>query len=207
MPQIDQRVVLIRHGATEWSVSGQHTGRTDIPLTDAGRAAAKRLGARLAGERFALVLSSPLARAAETCRIAVPGADRAELTDDLMEWDYGAYEGRRTADIRQERPGWLLWTDGVPDGETIDEVAARVDRVIARARDVGGDVALCAHGHVLRVLAARWLAEPPTFGGRLKLDTAALSILAWDRELPALVLWNDTSHLTDAGDPADPAAR
>jgi probable phosphoglycerate mutase len=201
MPQPNQRVVLIRHGATEWSVSGQHTGRTDVPLTEAGREAAQRLGLRLVGQRFDLVLSSPLSRAADTCRLAVPGADRVELTDDLMEWDYGKYEGLRTAEIRERRPGWLLWTDGVPEGETIDQVAARVDRVIARARQVDGDVALCAHGHLLRVLAARWLDEPPAFGGRLKLDTAALSILGWDRELPALLLWNDTSHLADGSSP------
>jgi broad specificity phosphatase PhoE len=195
MSQPTPRVVLIRHGATEWSISGQHTGRTDIPLTDAGREAAKRLGARLAGERFALVLSSPLSRAADTCRLAVPGADRAELVDDLMEWDYGDYEGLRTADIRRDRPGWLLWTDGVPNGETADQVAARVDRVIARVRQVDGDVALCAHGHVLRVLAARWVDQPPSFGGHLDLDTAALSVLSWERELPAIAHWNDISHL------------
>jgi broad specificity phosphatase PhoE len=198
MPDHDQRVVLIRHGATEWSVSGQHTGHTDVPLTPAGRDAALRLRPRLADEKFTLVLSSPLSRAADTCRIALPSAAASsamELDDDLMEWDYGAYEGRRTADIRKDRPGWLLWTDGVVDGETIDQVAARVDRVIARARAVDGDVALCAHGHVLRVLAARWLDQPPAFGGHLKLDTAALSILSWDRELPAISSWNDTSHL------------
>jgi probable phosphoglycerate mutase len=197
MPQReDQRVVLIRHGATEWSESGQHTGRTDVPLTDAGREAAKRLGARLADESFAMVLSSPLSRAAETCRLAVPGADRMVLTDDLMEWDYGDYEGRRTPDIRRERPGWLLWTDGVPNGETIDQVGARVDRVIARVREVDGDVALCAHGHVLRILAARWVDQPAAFGGRLKLDTAALSVVGWERELPAIAHWNDTTHLS-----------
>jgi broad specificity phosphatase PhoE len=195
MSQATPRVVLIRHGATEWSVSGQHTGRTDIPLTDAGREAAKRLGARLAGERFALVLSSPLSRAADTCQLAVPGADRVELVDDLMEWDYGDYEGLRTADIRRDRPGWLLWTDGVPNGETAADVAARVDRVIARVRQVDGDVALCAHGHVLRVLAARWVDQPPSFGGHLDLDTAALSVLSWERELPAIAHWNDISHL------------
>jgi probable phosphoglycerate mutase len=198
MPQSDQRVVLVRHGATEWSESGRHTGHTDVPLTDAGRKAAERLGARLAGERFSLVLTSPLSRAAETCRLALPGAgqaDRVETTDDLKEWDYGGYEGRRTAEIREERPGWLLWTDGVVGGETIDQVAARVDRVVARARAVDGDVALCAHGHVLRVLAARWLEQTPAFGGRLKLETAALSVLGWERELPAIALWNDTSHL------------
>ena len=195
MPQPNQRVVLIRHGATEWSVSGQHTGRTDVPLTDAGREAAKRLGTRLAGEHFELVLSSPLSRAAETCQLAVPGADRVELTGDLMEWDYGDYEGLRTDEIRRQRPGWLLWTDGVPSGETAEQVAARVDRVVARARSIDGDVVLCAHGHVLRVLAARWVDQAPIFGGRLKLDTAALSVLGWEREVPAITSWNDTSHL------------
>ena len=195
MPQPNQRVVLIRHGATEWSVSGQHTGRTDVPLTDAGREAAKRLGTRLAGEHFELVLSSPLSRAAETCQLAVPGADRVELTGDLMEWDYGDYEGLRTDEILRQRPGWLLWTDGVPSGETAEQVAARVDRVVARARSIDGDVVLCAHGHVLRVLAARWVDQAPIFGGRLKLDTAALSVLGWEREVPAITSWNDTSHL------------
>lgn len=187
---------LVRHGATEWSVSGRHTGRTDVPLTDAGRSAAARLTGRLAGEHFALVLTSPLSRAAETCRLALPGTE-AEPVDDLMEWDYGDYEGRRTAEIRTERPGWLLWSDGVPNGETADQVAARVDRVIERARSepADGDVALFAHGHILRVLASRWLGQPPSFGGHLLLATAALSVLTYERGLPALSLWNDTSHL------------
>ncbi|HJV08794.1 MAG TPA: histidine phosphatase family protein, partial [Acidimicrobiales bacterium] len=156
-------IVLVRHGETEWSVSGQHTGRTDIPLTDAGRRQAEGLGRRLAAWNFARVLSSPLSRALETCRLAGLG-DRAELTDDLQEWDYGDYEGRRTADIRQERPGWGLWTDGVPAGETVDDVGRRADRVLDEARAAGGDVALFAHGHVLRVLGARWVDLPPACG-------------------------------------------
>jgi probable phosphoglycerate mutase len=190
-----QRVVLIRHGETEWSATGRHTGRTDVPLTEPGRHEAKLLGARLAGETFALALSSPLSRASDTCDIAVPRAERIELTDDLVEWDYGDYEGRRTADIRAERPGWLLWSDGVPGGETRDEVAQRADRVIERVRRTDGDVALCSHGHLLRVVAARWLDRPPSFGGHLALDTASLSVLGWERELPAILGWNDVSHL------------
>jgi probable phosphoglycerate mutase len=195
MPEADQRVFLIRHGETEWSAALRHTGHTDIPLTDTGRAAARRLAPRLAGERFALVLTSPLARAAETCRLALPDAE-AETVDDLMEWDYGDYEGRRSTEIRAERPGWLLWTGGVPNGETSAQISARVDRVIARARSTDGDIALFAHGHVLRVLAARWLDQPPTFGAHLLLATAALCIATSDRGTPALSLWNDTAHLT-----------
>jgi probable phosphoglycerate mutase len=189
-----QRVTLIRHGETEWSRDGRHTGHTDIPLTEAGRKNAEQLRARLAelGARFDLVMTSPLSRAYDTCRLAglcdetVP----TEVTDDLMEWDYGDYEGRRTAEIRTERPGWLLWTDGVPNGETPEQVGARVDRVIARVRAVPGDVALVAHGHVLRVLAARWLNLAPVHGGNLALSTATLSVLGWERELPAIHLWN-----------------
>lgn len=194
MTEHASRVTLIRHGETEWSISGQHTGRTDIPLTETGRVRAKQLGSRLAGQDFSLVLTSPLSRAVETARRAGLG-DRAETTDDLLEWDYGEYEGRRTVDIRAERPGWLLWTDGVPGGETPDDVARRVDRVIARARTVDGDVALIAHGHVLRVLAARWLGQSPAFGVHLELGTAAVSVLGWEREEPSIELWNDMSHL------------
>jgi len=189
------RVTLIRHGETEWSASGRHTGRTDIPLTDRGREDAKRLGARLAPQEFALVLTSPLSRAVETCRLA--GLDgQIETTDDLLEWDYGDYEGRRTAEIRAERPGWLLWTDGVPNGERPEEVARRVDRVIARVRAVDGDVALVAHGHVLRMLAGRWLEQGPAFGARLPLATAAVSVLGWEHELAGILVWNDQSHLS-----------
>jgi broad specificity phosphatase PhoE len=194
MAEPSSRVTLIRHGETEWSLGGRHTGRTDIPLTEIGRQRAKQVGTRLAGQRFALVLTSPLQRAVETCRIAGLG-DEAELTDDLREWDYGDYEGRRTVEIRAERPGWLLWRDGVPNGEAIDEVGRRVDRVIERVRAVDGDVALVAHGHVLRALAARWLDQPTAFGAHLRLETAAVSVVGWEREVPAVLLWNDQSHL------------
>ena len=185
-------VVLVRHGQTEWSLSGQHTGTTDIPLTEQGRRHAEALGARLAGWRFERVLSSPLARALDTCRLAGMG-DRAEVTDDLREWDYGEYEGRRTLDIREERPGWGLWVDGVPGGETVDEVGRRADRVIETVRHADGDVALFAHGHVLRVLAARWVGLPPDHGRLLALSTASISVLGWERETAVVERWNETA--------------
>ena len=183
-------LVLVRHGETAWSVSGQHTGNTDIPLTDAGRRQAEELGGRLAAWTFARVLSSPLSRALETCRLAGLD-DRVEVTDDLREWDYGNYEGRRTVDIRDERPGWSLWADGVPAGETVEDVGRRADRVLASARAAGGHVALFAHGHVLRVLGARWIGLPPDHGARLALSTATLSVLAWERETQVIRRWND----------------
>ena len=186
------RAVLVRHGQTEWSVSGQHTGRTDIPLTDEGRRHARALGARLAGWRFRRVLSSPLARALDTCRLAGFG-DRVELTADLREWEYGAYEGRRTADIREERPGWGLWVHGVPDGETVDDVGQRADRAIEAVRAEEGDVALFAHGHILRVLGARWIGLPPDHGRLLALSTASISVLGWERETPVVERWNETA--------------
>jgi broad specificity phosphatase PhoE len=185
-------IVLVRHGQTEWSLSGQHTGNTDIPLTAEGRRHAEALGARLSGWRFARVLTSPLSRAVETCRLAGLG-EEAETTDDLREWDYGDYEGRRTADVRKERPGWGLWKDGVPGGETVEEVGRRADRVIAAARDVDGDVALFAHGHVLRVIGARWVGLPPADGARLALSTASISVLGWERETAVIERWNATT--------------
>jgi probable phosphoglycerate mutase len=185
-------VVLVRHGQTEWSVSGRHTGRTDIPLTDQGRLHARALGARLSGWRFERVVSSPLARALDTCRLAGMG-DRAEITDDLREWDYGEYEGRRTVDIREERPGWGLWADGVPGGETVEEVGRRADRVIEAVRHAPGDVALFAHGHLLRVLAARWIGLPPDHGRLLALATASISVLGWERETAVVERWNETA--------------
>jgi broad specificity phosphatase PhoE len=184
-----QEVVLVRHGETEWSRSGQHTGNTDIPLTDAGRRAAKALGAPLRGRSFALVLTSPLQRAAETARLAGFG-DVAVTRDDLKEWDYGAYEGRKTVDIRKERPGWSLWRDGAPDGEIAAEVGARVDGLIADIRAAAGDVALFAHGHVLRVLAARWLSLGPEAGALFALDPATIGVLGYERETPVIRLWN-----------------
>ena len=184
------QVVLVRHGQTEWSLSGKHTGRTDVPLTDVGREKAARLGPRLAGWHFAAVLTSPMSRAIETCRLAGLG-DGARVTEDLSEWDYGEYEGRRTVDIRQDRPGWDLWVDGVVGGETVEEVGRRADRVIAAIRSIDGDVALFAHGHVLRILGARWIDLPPAEGRRLALDTASVSVLGWERDTPVLERWND----------------
>ena len=193
------RVVLVRHGATEWSVTGQHTGRTDLPLTDDGREEAKQLGARLAREDFGLVLVSPLVRARETARLAgfaIGDKDsRAEVDPDLIEWDYGAYDGRTAVDIRRERPGWTPWTGGYPGGETLDDLAVRADRVLARVRAVEADVALFAHGHILRVIAARWLGQPPVDGSRYYLSTASVSVLAWERETPVIDRWNEACHL------------
>ncbi|TML92926.1 MAG: histidine phosphatase family protein [Actinobacteria bacterium] len=182
-------VVLVRHGETEWTRSGRHTGRTDIPLTERGREQAQRIGRVLRDRRFALVLASPLSRALETCRLAGFG-EHAELTDDLLEWDYGDYEGRRTDDIRVTRPRWSLWSDGVPGGETADDVAARVDRLVARARAAGGSVALFAHAHVLRVLTARWLGLGPEGGGLFVMAPAAVSMLGYEREASVIRRWN-----------------
>jgi probable phosphoglycerate mutase len=182
-------VVLVRHGETEWTLSGQHTGRTDIPLTDRGREEAQALAAGLAKRHFALVLTSPLTRALETCRLAGLG-EHATTRDELMEWDYGAYEGRKTAEIREGRPGWTLWRDGVPAGETAAAVGARVDRVIAELRSSGGDAAVFSHGHVLRVLTARWLGLDPEAGRLFALDPATISILGYERETPVVRLWN-----------------
>jgi broad specificity phosphatase PhoE len=184
-------VVLVRHGETEWSQSGKHTSRTDVPLTEEGRREARIVGERLRDRRFALVLSSPLQRAAETCRLAGLGTG-AVMREELREWDYGEYEGRRTVDIRQERPGWFLWDDGVPGGETLNEVGGRVDRVIDEIRGVDGDVAVFAHGHVLRVLAARWLGLPPREGCLFALDTGTVSVLGYERETSVLRLWNES---------------
>jgi probable phosphoglycerate mutase len=182
-------VVLVRHGETEWTLSGQHTGKTDIPLTERGREAARAVGADLDGRRFAVVLTSPLSRAAETCRLAGL-CERAVERNDLMEWDYGAYEGQTTVEIRKSRPGWSLWEDGAPEGETGAEVGARVDRVIAELRSADGDAAVFAHGHVLRVLAARWLGLEPAAGRLFVLEPATISVLGYERETPVIRLWN-----------------
>lgn len=194
MPELPT-VTLIRHGETDWTVTRRHTGRTDVPLTEAGRQQAKLLGARLAYRSFDMVLTSPLSRAAETCRIAGLG-DNAIERDELMEWNYGAYDGLTSAEIREDRPGWLLWTDGVPDGETAAQVAARVDRIIAEIRGSSGSVAVFAHGHLLRVFGARWIEQSPSFGAHLKLDTAALCELGWEHGVPSITLWNDRAHLS-----------
>jgi broad specificity phosphatase PhoE len=182
-------VVLVRHGETEWSRDGKHTGRTDVPLTERGRQQANAVGEALRRREFALVLTSPLSRALETCRLAGFG-DRAVSREELMEWDYGAYEGRTTAEIREEHHGWTLWRDGVPHGETIEEVAARIARVIAELRVVDGDSLLFAHGHVLRVLAARWLGLEPHAGALFALNPATISALGYERETSVVRLWN-----------------
>jgi broad specificity phosphatase PhoE len=187
----EQQVWLVRHAETEWSRSGRHTGRTDVPLTDAGRERARELGTRVAGHEFALVLVSPLERARETARLAGLG-DRCEVREDLLEWDYGDYEGITTLEIREQRPDWYLWRDGVPNGETPDEVAARCDRVVDEIRGVDGDVAIFAHGHVLRALGARWVEQPVAFGGRLFLSTGSVSVLGFERETRVVRLWNET---------------
>ncbi len=185
-------MVLVRHGQTEWSLSGQHTGTTDIPLTDQGRRDAEALRDRLAAWRFSRVLSSPLSRALETCRLAGFG-EQAETTPDLREWDYGEYEGRRTDDIRKGRPGWGIWVHGVPGGETVDDLGRRADRVLEAARSASGDVALFAHGHLLRVVGARWIGLPPGDGRLLALSTASISVLGWERETAVLERWNETA--------------
>jgi 6-phosphogluconolactonase len=194
------QIWLFRHGETEWSLSGQHTGRTDLPLTAAGRRRAEALARRLSGRPFALILCSPLRRALETCRLAGYG-DVAEIDPDLMEWDYGDYEGWRTIDIQKERPGWSLWRDGVPGGETIDQLAARTHHVLAAAGSAEGDVALFAHGHVLRVLTACWLGLPPDAGRLFALGAGAVSVLAYEHETHVIVKWNQDSQLVDVGQP------
>jgi probable phosphoglycerate mutase len=182
-------VVLVRHGETEWSLSGQHTGRTDIPLTAHGEEEANQLAPALAVRRFRRVLCSPLRRARRTCELA--GLDeQAEIEPDLLEWDYGAYEGLTPAQIHSERPDWLVFRDGCPGGESPDDMATRVDRVIERARAVDGPVALFAHGHVLRVLGARWIGLPPAGGAHFLLNTSTLTILSWYRGQPAIRCWN-----------------
>jgi probable phosphoglycerate mutase len=180
---------LIRHGETEWSRSGAHTGRTDLPLTPTGRANAFALGRYLAGRPFTLVLSSPLARARETCRLAGYG-DRAQVDSNLAEWNYGDYEGRTTPEIQKEVPNWSLWVSGVPNGETVDQVAARAQAVIARALQADGNVALFAHGHVLRILTACWLGLPPAAGRLFAFGTASIGILGYERETRVISRWN-----------------
>jgi probable phosphoglycerate mutase len=183
------RVFCIRHGETEWSLSGRHTGTTDIPLTDNGRELAKGLRPALSGQQFTLVLVSPLQRARETCALA--GLERqAVVTRDLAEWDYGIYEGLTSAEIHGRTPGWMVFRDGCPKGETPRQVGDRVDRVIARAIEAGGDVALFAHGHVLRTLAARWIGLAAEEGSRFQLDTGTLCILGFYREVRAVTIWN-----------------
>ena len=184
-----QEIVLVRHGETEWSRDLRHTGRTEIPLTDAGREQAAVLRDALGEWSIDRVISSPLGRAKETCRLAGLG-ERAELDESLLEWDYGDYEGITTATIREDRPGWFLWRDGCPGGESAADVGARVDPLVERLKAAEETVALFAHGHLLRVLAARWLGLEPESGALLALSTATLSVLGWERETAVIRRWN-----------------
>jgi probable phosphoglycerate mutase len=181
-------LVVVRHGETAWSRSGQHTGRTDVPLLEEGEARARQLQPVLAARAFALVLTSPLARARETAALA--GFPDAVVDDDLLEWDYGVFEGTKTADVRVEHPGWSIWETDVEGGEQPEQVGERADRVIARARASGGDVLAFAHAHVLRILTARWLGLPAGGGRRFVLAPATVSVLGWERETTALRQWN-----------------
>jgi broad specificity phosphatase PhoE len=190
-------LLLARHGETEWSVSGRHTGRTDLPLTENGRRRARALADLVAGRSFALVITSPLRRAVETCELAGL-AGQAQVRDDLHEWDYGDYEGLTTPQIHERRPDWRLWQDGCPNGETAADVGARADRVIADVRAAEGDAIAFGHGHMLRVLGARWVALPPEDGGLLALGTGALCALGYEHELPVVVQWNREPEETAA---------
>ncbi|KAB2972905.1 histidine phosphatase family protein [Streptomyces sp. SS1-1] len=193
------RMLLARHGQTSWSLAGKHTGRTDITLLEEGRRGAKLLGERLHRAPFdgladVEVRTSPLSRARETCDLAGFG-ERARTWDTLMEWDYGAYEGMTPAEIQAVRPGWLIWRDGVPGGESLAEVTARADEVVAWAREADRDVLVFAHGHILRSIGARWLGLPLDFASRLRLNPTSLSVLGWAYGEPAIESWNDLGHL------------
>jgi probable phosphoglycerate mutase len=189
---------LARHGETAWSLSGQHTGLTDIPLTERGERNARRLGERLQGMQFARVFCSPLLRARRTCELAGFGG-QAQSDPELVEWNYGDYEGITTAEIRRQRPDWQIFRDGCPGGESLNDISARADRVIARVRAVSADVLLFSSGHFLRVLAARWLALSASGGRYLALSTATLSMLGYEHALnePVIRLWNDARHVGD----------
>ncbi|WP_328452133.1 histidine phosphatase family protein [Streptomyces sp. NBC_00386] len=194
------RILLARHGQTEWSLSGKHTGRTDIPLLEEGRRGAKLLGERLHRSPFdslpaAEVRTSPLSRASETCELAGFG-ERATAWDALMEWDYGAYEGMTPAEIQDIRPGWFIWRDGVPEGETLEQVTARADEAVSWARSADRDVLIFAHGHILRSIGARWLGLPLDFAARIRLNPTSLSVLGWAYGEPAIEVWNDCGHLS-----------
>ena len=196
MSEALQIVYLARHGETAWSLSGQHTGLTDLPLTDNGKNNAVRLGQRLKGLTFAKVFTSPLQRASLTAKLAGFG-EVAEADPDLLEWNYGQYEGLTTKEIHAQRPGWELFRDGCPGGESPDQIAARADRVISRARAINGNVLLFSSGHILRVLGARWLGLPARGGGYFLMSTASLSLLGYEHNPsePVVRLWNDTSHV------------
>jgi probable phosphoglycerate mutase len=196
MSEVLPVIYLARHGETAWSLSGQHTGLTDLPLTERGEQNAQRLGKRLAGLKFSKVLTSPLQRARRTCELAGFGAV-AETDANLVEWNYGSYEGRRSVEIHAERPGWQLFRDGCPGGESPSQIGERADKVVNRLRGIQGDVLLFSSGHFLRVLAAHWLGLETDAGKFLMLSTASLSMLSYETHLsqPAIRLWNDTNHL------------
>jgi broad specificity phosphatase PhoE len=191
-------IYLVRHGETTWSLTGQHTGLTDMPLTERGERNARRLGDRLAGLAFAKVFTSPLQRAARTCELA-GFAGAAEVDRELIEWNYGEYEGLRTTEIHARRPDWQLFRDGCPGGESPDQVGARADHAVSRARAIKGDVLIFSSGHFLRVLAARWLVLEPAAGRFFMLNTASVSVLGYENSLskPVIRLWNDTRHVAD----------
>ncbi len=189
MSELRRELWLIRHGETEWSAAKRHTGRTDIALTPTGERQAVKLGQSLSGRRFASVFCSPLLRARETCRLAGYG-DGANVIDDLREWDYGAYEGKTTQEIRCEHPGWSVWTASIPRGESIEQVGRRAQRVIQRALGADGDVILFAHAHILRILAACWLGLPPETGRLFVLHTASISVLGFEHETRVITHWN-----------------
>jgi probable phosphoglycerate mutase len=193
-----RRVVLVRHGATDWSEAGRHTGWTDIALNECGLQQASALAPALASWSFGAVLCSTLQRAVVTCERAEQLA-HAQLDADLREWNYGDYEGMTSAEIQARRPGWNLWDDGVPGGETLEQVAARADRVITRLRAVDGDAAVFAHGHLLRILAVRWIGEPALLARHLNLATASISTVAWEHDWPSITLWNSADHLRADG--------
>jgi probable phosphoglycerate mutase len=185
----ERRVWLVRHGETEWSKSGQHTGRTDIALTPNGERQAKALGRYLAGRKYALVLTSPMGRAQATCRLAGL-SEGAEVTEDLHEWNYGIYEGITTKAVREKQPGWTIWESSIPEGETVEQVGERARRLIARVEKVKGNVALFAHGHILRILGACWMGLAPIYGRNLGLHTATISVLGYERETRVIEVWN-----------------
>ena len=189
MSNPEQKVYLLRHGETEWSLNGRHTGVTDIPLTENGRKLARQLRPILAREKFVMVLTSPLQRARETCELAGLGT-LASVDRDLMEWNYGEYEGLTTEQIRQTRPDWSVFRDGCPGGESPLQVSVRADRIVSRVRTVDGNVALFSHGHILRVLAARWINLSASYGENFLLDTATLNVLGYYRESPVFKIWN-----------------
>ena len=192
-----RQIVLVRHGETEWSREGRHTGLTDVPLTERGRAEAAGVGEELAREQASLVLTSPLSRATETCVLAGFGA-AAEVRAGLVEWDYGDYEGLTTREIQVERPGWSVWSDGVPGGETIGEVATRADAAISELRNAPGDALVFSHAHFLRILTARWLGLEPEAGRLFALDPATISVLGWEHERPVIREWNAICQPADS---------